>query len=183
VTYAQIPAGTLNWDVPVNAAFTDQDTRIAANTTNIATNTSQIAGKASKSGDTFTGDVTINTNLTVNTNATVNGYLACNAGQSSGQWNVFSGAKDGLNFGTLGGGIQIKSGTNARMGVATLAAGTVTVTNNSVTANTRIFLSRETTGGTVGHLSSTRSNGVSFTINSSSGTDTSTVAWLLIEQS
>lgn len=30
MVYVPIPAGTLNWDVPVNAAFTDQDARITA---------------------------------------------------------------------------------------------------------------------------------------------------------
>jgi hypothetical protein len=67
-------------------------------------------------------------------------------------------------------------------GVATLAAGTVTVSESSITANTRIFLTSQNTGGTPGwvHVSA-RSAGVSFTITSSSGTDTSSVAYLLIE--
>lgn len=37
MTYTPIPAGTLNWDVPVNAAFTDQDGRITTNESAIAT--------------------------------------------------------------------------------------------------------------------------------------------------
>ncbi|MBC2903144.1 hypothetical protein [Streptomyces cupreus] len=80
-----------------------------------------------------------------------------------------------------GKGLRIKEGSNARMGTATLVGGTVTVSNTSVTASTRIVLTRSTTGGTVGHLSYTVSAGTSFTINSSSGTDTSTVVWLLAE--
>lgn len=32
MTYTPIPEGTPNWDVPVNAAFADQDSRISANT-------------------------------------------------------------------------------------------------------------------------------------------------------
>ena len=80
-----------------------------------------------------------------------------------------------------GKGLQIKEGSNARMGTSTLVGGTVTVSNTSVTANTRIVLSRSTTGGTTGDLSYTVSAGVSFAINSSSGTDTSTVVWLLAE--
>lgn len=80
-----------------------------------------------------------------------------------------------------GKGLRIAEGANARMGVSTLVAGTVTVANTSVTANTRIFLTRSTVGGTLGHLSHTKSNGVSFTINSSSATDTSVIQWLLIE--
>lgn len=35
MTYTPIPAGTTNWDVPVNAAFVDQDTRIDANSASI----------------------------------------------------------------------------------------------------------------------------------------------------
>lgn len=42
MTYTPIPAGTLNWDVPVNAAFVDQDTRIMSNTNSIASNTTSI---------------------------------------------------------------------------------------------------------------------------------------------
>lgn len=78
--------------------------------------------------------------------------------------------------------INIKDGSNKRMGQALLSGGTVTVSNTSVTASTRIFLSRQVTGGTPGHLSvGTVVASTSFVINSSSATDTSTVNWLLIE--
>lgn len=78
--------------------------------------------------------------------------------------------------------ISLKDGSNKRMGQATLVAGEAVVSNTSVTADTRIFLSHASSGGTLGHLHiSARSAGVSFTITSSSGTDTSTVNWLLIE--
>jgi hypothetical protein len=43
---------------------------------------------------------------------------------------------------TVGQGLQIKEGSNAKQGTATLVAGTVTVTNTSMTANSRIFLTR-----------------------------------------
>lgn len=83
---------------------------------------------------------------------------------------------------TAGKGVQVgTSGSVARMGTATLVGGTVTVANTSVGANTKIFLSRATTGGTTGQLSYTKSNGVSFTITSTSGTETSTVDWMLVE--
>jgi hypothetical protein len=83
---------------------------------------------------------------------------------------------------TAGRGIRIKEGSNARMGVSTLVAGTVTVSNTSVTANTRIFLTCQSPGGTPGFLRvSARTASTSFTILSSSGTDTSSVGWLLIE--
>jgi hypothetical protein len=78
--------------------------------------------------------------------------------------------------------LEVKDGANKRMGTATLVGGTVTVSNTTVTASTRIFTSRQALGGTAGHLSiGTVVAGTSFIINSSSGTDTSVVAWLLIE--
>lgn len=43
MSYTPIPAGTPDWDVPVNAAFTDQDGRITNNTANIATQATQIS--------------------------------------------------------------------------------------------------------------------------------------------
>lgn len=78
--------------------------------------------------------------------------------------------------------LNVKDGSNKRMGLATLVGGTVTVSNTTITASTRVFMSRQTTGGTAGHLSlGTVVAGTSFVINSSSGTDTSVIAWLLIE--
>lgn len=83
---------------------------------------------------------------------------------------------------TIGTGLSIKTGTNAKIGTATLVGGAATVSNTSVTSNSRIFLCSNTDGGTPGWLRvSAKSNGTSFTITSSSGTDTSTVAWLIVE--
>ena len=67
-------------------------------------------------------------------------------------------------------------------GTAVLTAGTVTPTATTVTANTRIFLTSQADGGVPGWLRVTaRSVGASFTITSSSATDTSTVAYLIVE--
>jgi hypothetical protein len=69
-----------------------------------------------------------------------------------------------------------------RHGRATLVAGSVAVSDAYVTTSTRILLGVYAPGGTVGHLhTGTRSAGVSFTITSSSGTDTSVVDWVAIE--
>lgn len=84
-------------------------------------------------------------------------------------------------IGLAGKGLRVKEGTNAKLGVATLASGTVTVANTSVTTNSRIFIQRRVSGGTIGHLTYTKSSGTSFTIASSSATDTSTVDWMIIE--
>ena len=62
---------------------------------------------------------------------------------------------------------------------ATLVAWTVTVSNTLVTASSIILITRITAGGTVGNLTYTRSAWTSFTINSDSATDTSTV-WFII---
>ncbi len=83
---------------------------------------------------------------------------------------------------TIGKGLQVKTGTNAKIGTAVLVAGTVTVANTSVTANSRIFLTSNTDGGTPGWLRvSAKTNATSFVITSSSATDTSTVAWIIVE--
>jgi hypothetical protein len=81
-----------------------------------------------------------------------------------------------------GDGIGIKSGANCKIGVATLTAGSVTVSNTSVTANSVIIHSRKTVGGIAGHLSYTVSAGASFTITSTSNTDTSVVDWIIVEK-
>lgn len=83
---------------------------------------------------------------------------------------------------TVGNGLRVREGANAKQGTAVLVAGTVVVANTSVTANSRIFLTSNADGGTPGFLRvSARSAGVSFTILSSSGTDTSTVAYQIFE--
>lgn len=83
---------------------------------------------------------------------------------------------------TAGSGFRIKEGSNAKMGTATLVAGSVVVSNTSVTANSRILLTSNADGGTPGWLRvSARTASTSFTITSSSGTDTSTVAYLIME--
>jgi hypothetical protein len=85
---------------------------------------------------------------------------------------------------TAGKGLQIKSGTNARIGTATLAAGTVTVSNTSVTTSTRIFLTVQSLGTVSAPQPiavTAQTAGASFVITSSDNTDTSVVAWMLVE--
>lgn len=82
----------------------------------------------------------------------------------------------------IGHGFQVREGTNAKQGIAVLVAGTVTVANTSVTANSRIFLTTQVPGGTAGFLVvSARTAGTSFTILSSNAADTSTVGWEIFE--
>lgn len=69
-----------------------------------------------------------------------------------------------------------------RHGVAPLSSGTATVSDTTITANSRILLTSNADGGTPGWVRvSARVAGTSFTITSSSGSDTSTVAYLIVE--
>jgi hypothetical protein len=87
-----------------------------------------------------------------------------------------------LTAAVVGTGLSVKEGSGAKMGAATLAAGTVTVANTNVTSSSRILVTSNTDGGTPGWLRvSAKVAGTSFTITSSSNTDTSTVAWLICE--
>lgn len=91
-----------------------------------------------------------------------------------------------LKLGTAGNGLYIKEGTNATMGVATLTAGTVTVSTTKVTANSRIQLTAQSLGTITVPAAlavSARTASTSFTILSSNLTDTSVVAWVILEPS
>lgn len=81
-----------------------------------------------------------------------------------------------------GGGLMVAEGENSTMGKVTLTAGAATVATDEVTADSRIFLTSQSDGGTPGFVRiSARTAGTSFTITSSSGTDTSAIAWFLVE--
>lgn len=98
------------------------------------------------------------------------------------QAGVFSVTTGSFSVTTVGKGLAVKEGSNAKQGTATLVAGSVVVGNTSVTANSRILLTSQADGGTPGFLRvSTRTAGTSFTITSSSGTDTSVVAYQIFE--
>lgn len=65
------------------------------------------------------------------------------------------------------------------IGTAVLVAGTKTISNPLITANSIIMLSRSVAGGTLGYLSYTVSAG-SLVINSSSNIDTSTIIYFIL---
>ena len=71
-----------------------------------------------------------------------------------------------------------------RCGSAVLVAGTVTVTVGAVlTSNADVLITSQIDGGTPGWLRiSAKTVGTSFTITSSSNTDTSTVFWAIVEK-
>jgi hypothetical protein len=85
---------------------------------------------------------------------------------------------------TAGFGVTVKEGTNAKMGLATLVAGAVTVATTAVTANSRIFLTAQNGTTNSGYLSvSARTAGTSFAIASSNAADVRQIAWIIFEPS
>ncbi len=81
----------------------------------------------------------------------------------------------GVYFDTVGKGIAYKTGSNGRVGNSgAMTTGAVTVSNTSVTANSRIKVWLKTPGGTVGQAYvSTITAATSFVLTSTSGSDTS----------
>jgi len=86
-------------------------------------------------------------------------------------------------LGVLGGGLQIKGGTNSRIGTATLSGGSVAVSNTSVASGDHIFPSEDTPGANAGAVYvSARTNGSGFTIKSTNASDTSIVSYIIIHE-
>ena len=153
---------------------------------------------AAQGGDTYTSNVTVEGVRARAPNLGVGGTLSCvevNTPLCSGSQRLTF--RD--NEGTTGGAsisravvydaartnTQIEARGNrmhgALSGTAVLVAGTVTVATAEVQTGDRIMLSRQATGGTVGHLSiGTITDGSTFVITSSSATDTSTIFWEIV---
>lgn len=153
----------------------------------------KIVGLAAGSGATVTVTSSgSNASLALTSKGTGNANLA--AGSSSGSAQLVTGGvvrvkatsatttiTGNLVLGTAGNGLQIKEGTNAAMGVATLSSGTVTVNTTKVTANSRIFLTAQDGTMLGSPWVSARVAGTSFTITSTNLADTSNVAWMIVE--
>ena len=89
----------------------------------------------------------------------------------------------GVTISTIGQGLTVKSGSNAKIGTtAAMVAGVIATSTTAITANSVVLFSRKTTGGTPGHVSYTISAGVSFTLTSTSNTETSTFDYLIVEK-
>lgn len=81
------------------------------------------------------------------------------------------------------GGVHIASGTNAKAGTFTLAAGTATVANTSITANSVIVVTLKTLGGTrTGNPDIVPTATTGFVATELGGiTDTSTYSYIVLE--
>ena len=85
---------------------------------------------------------------------------------------------------TVGQGLKVATGANAKMGTGILSSGSAVVANTSVTASSLIFITDTGSGGaaSLGSLSvSAISAGVGFTVTSSLVTDASTFNYLIME--
>lgn len=85
---------------------------------------------------------------------------------------------------TAGGGLQIKEGANCTSGTVTLAAGTATISSNKITATSRIQLTVQSLGTVTAPKAmgiTARTPGTSATVTSADATDTSVVAWVIVE--
>lgn len=118
------------------------------------------------------------------TNALVYGVFNATPSSQTLTANAVVKATYGVSVTTAGYGLAVKEGSNAKMGTATLAAGTVTVSTTAVTANSRIFLTVQSLGTILVPVAvavTSRTAGASFVITSADVTDTSVVAWMIVE--
>jgi hypothetical protein len=146
------------------------------------------AGNYSSTGignfTTIIGNNATTSNQTVTTLINVTGggiseFVAMNAtGNMSFTGNITS----NITMNTLGTYFKVKEGANATMGASALTNGNVTISTNKFLNTTRVFLSTTNSSGTVGFPYVTgKVSGTSFNITSTSGTDNSTIVWLLVE--
>lgn len=148
-----------------------QDTSIE-NATEITPNGSAVRFVQTNSGTTAT--------LTLINNITANLYSGVVNILDDSSANILAGGD--VRVTTVGKTLYVKEGTNAKMGTSSLVAGTVVVNTTAVTASSRIFLTPQNTSGTAGAVSvSARTAGTSFTMTSTSSSDTRSIAWLIIE--
>lgn len=142
-----------------------------ANVTGAATSVIGTGGTGAVQIGNATGNTAVTGSLTASTTltATLGAITATNGN---------------LNLASTGNKILMHATTAASDAIGTTAAmtaGSITVSTTAVTANSKIFLQAVTPGGTQGVLSyGTIIAGTSFVITSSSGSDTSTVAYLII---
>lgn len=111
-------------------------------------------------------------------------FIMATGGQSNAEFTAYTGSRKALIAGTIGGGVSIAEGANARSGVVTLVAGAAVVPNTSISAATRVQLTAQSLGTVTAAKAlavTARTAATSFTIGSADPTDTSVVAYFLVE--
>lgn len=201
---ASVSAGSATWSIlgNVSSTYTTLTSGSYATTgANAVTwasgNVFTGTGAGAAIGFTFTPKGAGNTVFTTGNVTLSSGNLVLTSGNAtltSGNLALTSGnavlTNGNLSLGTAGKGISIKSGANARIGQATLVGGTIAVANTSVTASTRVFITRSSKGAStaLGNLEAVPAAGVGFTISSYDdalvglqANDVSVIDWLLVE--
>ena len=185
--------GTATW-LSLGGSLTP--TVVTATATNFVTAT--VATSTTLNGNRWSGtgtDAAINLLLTPKGAGGVTvttGALTVTAGAITATLGGITATNGNISMGTIGNGLRVTEGVNARMGQATLIAGSKVVANTSVAATTRIFLTRSSINGSaaIGSLSAgTITPGVSFVINALDpaapagviAADVSIVNWFLVE--
>ncbi len=159
MTYTPIPAGTINWDVPLNAALADIDTRLTG--TEIS-----VADKVSKSGDTMTGTLThdsASANDTAVLSQATGDVVARFRMQNSGrmEWGDGAAARDVSLARASAGQLRITPTVNAS--ASSSAGGAFNVTNTASTGAGGVFYTEQ--GAPGGHLLVVRVNSGTFNQN------------------
>jgi hypothetical protein len=92
-------------------------------------------------------------------------------------------AGSNLGISTEGDGLRVKEGTNCKQGVSgAMTGGKVTVANTSITALSRLIVTRQAGGTNPGAVyESERVAGEKFVITSTNGADTGIVAYQIFE--
>ena len=185
--------GTATW-LSLGGSLTP--TVVTATATNFVTAT--VATSTTLNGNRWSGtgtDAAINLLLTPKGAGGVTvttGALTVTAGAITATLGGITATNGNISMGTIGNGLRVTEGVNARMGQATLIAGSKVVANTSVAATTRIFLTRSSINGSaaIGSLSAgTITPGVSFVIDALNtaapagviAADVSIVNWFLVE--
>lgn len=146
----------------------------------------RIAGSASASAGILIEVTTGDHDFMIREVTTVNGWDGITVAASTRGWlhdcEVVSAVNTAITADAFVHRHGNKTGTSGNLqGLAVLVAGTVTVTTAQVVAGDNIQLTAVVAGGTQGILSvGTITAGVSFVINSTSGTDTSTIFWEIV---
>ena len=170
-----LPVGTSLWQFTLGGAESDANPTTSLSSSDLDGSNGYIYARFSRAA----GGITTGYNTVFDPFGTSGVYIGDGDSGSLGVGGWVT-AKTGV-FLDSGAKLKISEAGN-RMGTVTLSAGQATVTTSQVAANSRIFLTPQQDGGTPGAVRvSSRSVGTSFLIKSTSATDTSVIAWLIVD--
>ena len=189
-----LPTTTNTYDIG-SSSLKWKDIYVAGN--GLIDGTLGVTGLSTLGTATVTGLSTLGAITAVGTTSVnVTGTAATSIGNATGKTAItgdITTTTGNVIIATLGKGLQVKEGSNAKMGQSTLSSGTVTVSTTAVTASSRIILSRAAIGSSTaaGNLCvGTVTAGTSFVINSLidltvgvQAGDLSVINWLIVEPS